>query len=567
MSLTFDDGLKVQYQAESILTSHNAPATFYIPTGDVDRGDAGAMTWAQLADLAASGFDVGGHTLDHVNLKGIDYATAYHQVCADRARLFAQGFNPVSFAYPEAAFDAQSESIVQACGFQSGRTAGACRRRGPSYAETVPPKDPYATQVLGTTYNGPITLQSLQDTVNAAALHGGGWVQMVFHVVCYQGDPGYATCMNGYRTVDDTTLTAFLDWMQNGAPAGARIRNVAQVMGGGSTVPVVAVTSPTDGQTVGSASPSITGTGASAGGNVTVAIYPGIYANGNPVATLNAANSGGSWSVTPSQPLADGTYTAAAQQTAGGLTGHSVPMTFTVDSRVAAVTLSSPTGGSTVKVAKPTFSGAAGTATGDSSTVTVKVYAGADTTGTLAQTLSATASSGAWSVTSPSDLPPGTYTAIASQASSNGNTGSSAAVTFTVDTSGPVVAVTAPVGGASLGTATPQVAGTGSGAVDASTVRVSVYAGGTATGSPVQSLTAPADGGRVVVGDRCCADRWYVYGAGGSDRWVGQCGHVGGGHVQCEVQRSGGDVDRAGGWGGVGFCDADDPGCGGDRGR
>jgi peptidoglycan/xylan/chitin deacetylase (PgdA/CDA1 family) len=232
VSLTFDDGTKSQYQAASILAGHNVHGTYYIPSGDIDRGDAGAMTWPQITDLAAAGNDIGGHTRDHMVIKGLDYATAYQQVCDDRARLVQLGFNPVSFAYPTGAFDAQAEGIVQACGYQSGRTAGSVSASGPLYAETEPPKDAYATRALGTTYNGPITLQSLQDAVNAAALHGGGWVQMLFHIVCFQADPGYATCMNGYRTIDDTTLNAFLDWMQNGAPAGVRIRDVAEVMGG-----------------------------------------------------------------------------------------------------------------------------------------------------------------------------------------------------------------------------------------------------------------------------------------------------------------------------------------------
>lgn len=233
VSFTFDDGTRSQYGVRSMFASHAAHATFYVPSGDIDRADGSTMSWAQLSGLAADGNDIGGHTRDHMVLKGLDYNTAYHQVCDDRARLIAMGFNPVSFAYPTGAFDAQSEAIVQACGYQTGRTAGSVSAAGPQYAETEPPKDPYATRALGTTYNGPITLQSMQDAVNAAAAQGGGWLQLVFHQVCYQGDASYSTCMNTYRPVDDTTLTAFLDWLQSSAPAGTRIRDVAETMAGG----------------------------------------------------------------------------------------------------------------------------------------------------------------------------------------------------------------------------------------------------------------------------------------------------------------------------------------------
>ena len=46
----------------------------------------------------------------------------------------------------------------------------------------------------------------------------------------------------------------------------------------------------------------------------------------------------------------------------------------------------------------PTFSGGAGDATGDSSTVTVKVYGGTDTSGTLLQTRNATRTGATWTI-------------------------------------------------------------------------------------------------------------------------------------------------------------------------
>jgi peptidoglycan/xylan/chitin deacetylase (PgdA/CDA1 family) len=231
VSLTFDDGLQSSYGMRSILADHSAHATFYIPSGFIDGHGAGLMTWTQISDLAADGNDIGGHTIDHPNLTRGTYDSVHHQICDDRARLMHQGFKPVSFAYPFGAFDARAESIVRACGYQTGRTAGGVSAGGPIYAETEPPQDPYASLSLGTTYNGPITLQSLEDAVIAAAQHGGGWLQLVFHEVCYQDDPSFVSCMESYRPVNDATMRAFLDWLQDGAPAGVRVRDVAEVMG------------------------------------------------------------------------------------------------------------------------------------------------------------------------------------------------------------------------------------------------------------------------------------------------------------------------------------------------
>ena len=82
----------------------------------------------------------------------------------------------------------------------------------------------------------------------------------------------------------------------------------------------------------------------------------------------------------------------------------------------------------------PTFSGAGGTATGDSSTVTVKVYSGTGTGGALVESLNATVSGGNYSVAASPALADGTYTAQASQSDAAGNVGTSGTTTFTIDT-------------------------------------------------------------------------------------------------------------------------------------
>jgi len=95
-----------------------------------------------------------------------------------------------------------------------------------------------------------------------------------------------------------------------------------------------------------------------------------------------------------------------------------------------AVTLTTPAAGA-VTNATPTLSGAAGNSTGDSNTVTVKIYSGTSATGTQIQTLSAPVSNGSWSIVSPA-LAVGNYTARAEQADAAGNTGLSSANTFTI---------------------------------------------------------------------------------------------------------------------------------------
>ncbi|MET0685559.1 MAG: Ig-like domain-containing protein, partial [Solirubrobacteraceae bacterium] len=257
--------------------------------------------------------------------------------------------------------------------------------------------------------------------------------------------------------------------------------------------PVVTVTSPAAGAVLGDSTPAIGGDRGTAAGDlptVTVRIYAGATATGSPVQTLTDGGSGATWSVTAAT-LADGTYTVQASQAdSGAATGTSNARTFRIDATAPAVTLTAPADGSRIGDTTPAYAGAAGNATGDSASVTVKVYAGATATGSPVQTLTATRSAATWTVDGSPALAEGTYTAQAAQADDAGNTGTSAARTFVVDTTAPAVALTAPDAGAVLDDHTPAITGTGStGAGDNGSVSVKVYAGTTASGSPVQTLT------------------------------------------------------------------------------
>jgi large repetitive protein len=216
---------------------------------------------------------------------------------------------------------------------------------------------------------------------------------------------------------------------------------------------------------------------------VRVRIFKGSSASGTPSAEAHATGTGGGWSSGAASPaLADGSYTAVAVQGSSHGTGEgtSEAIHFTIDTAPPHVTLSavtSPSGNTS-----PSFSGTAS----DTTTVTVRVYAGANAEGAVVATAGASGTGGSWSSgkVSPS-LPSGEYTAQAEQSSSLGNgAGTSNAVTFTVDTSSPTVTLN------SIATpsndSTPTFSGTAS---DTTTVVVRVFDSGnnevaSATGSP-----------------------------------------------------------------------------------
>ena len=145
-----------------------------------------------------------------------------------------------------------------------------------------------------------------------------------------------------------------------------------------------------------------------------------------------------SWTVT-----ASGTATATTT-TKPTTTTTTTPTTTTTTGPAPspAVTLTLPANGATVNQAKPMFSGAAGTASGNLATIAVKVYSGSSVSGTAVQTLTATASGGSWSVAASTALADGTYAAQAQQSDSAGNVGKSSANTFTVTTTPPKTTIT-----------------------------------------------------------------------------------------------------------------------------
>ena len=208
------------------------------------------------------------------------------------------------------------------------------------------------------------------------------------------------------------------------------------------------------------------------------------------VQTLTPTRTGTTWTATATT-LPQGAYTAQVRQAdSAGNAGLSSGVAFTVDTAGPVPSITAPAAASSTNSATPTLSGTAGTAGGDLATITVRVYSGASTAGTLLQTRTATASAGAWSVAATTLPSNGQYTVQATQSDAAGNAGTSAAVTFTYDTVAPAVpTVTAP--STWVTTLTPTITGTAAnGTGDNTTVTVEILSGATV----VQTLAAPRSG-------------------------------------------------------------------------
>ncbi len=256
VSLTFDDGIANQYPLafQLALQPHHMAGTFFVNTQNIGNPAAGAMTWQELTSLNQAGSEIAGHTLNEFDMTSTtDLPTLTNEACGDRQNLVNHGFYPTSFAYPYGSYNALAESVVQSCGYTTGRAAGGIDTKGPAagpvYAESIPPANQMAVRTL---YNvppspgataPPLLLANMESSITAASQNGGGWVPLVFHQICSQAnDPtNYTSCIGtSWGPVELATLNSLLDWLQNagqpgGAPLGTQVKTMGQVINGPDT--------------------------------------------------------------------------------------------------------------------------------------------------------------------------------------------------------------------------------------------------------------------------------------------------------------------------------------------
>lgn len=265
--------------------------------------------------------------------------------------------------------------------------------------------------------------------------------------------------------------------------------------------PKPTLTSPANGAALSGGEPTFTGEAAAgfgASSQVTVSVYSGALASGSPVQTLTAqVGADGSYSVAPSSPLADGQYTAVAEQDdLGGGHGSSSANTFTINTTPLVVTLNAPAT-KPLRTATPTLGGKAATSSGASSSISVLIYGGSSASGAAVRQLSGTRSSdGTFAIEVTPGLPDGQYTAVAVQQGQGGVAGKSAAQTFSIKVHPPAVTLTSPAAGSRTSDAQPVFSGAAGHVFgDSPNVTVILYDGSSTSGRRLGAMTVTAHGG------------------------------------------------------------------------
>ena len=131
--ITFDDGYLDNSTIAAVeLERRGLPACFFVATNfigsrtvpwwDVELSiEPTWMTWDDVRSLAARGFEVGAHTMDHVDLGVVNGRAARDQIVGSRTRIAAElGAEPALFSYPYGRPDQLTEANreeVRAAGF------------------------------------------------------------------------------------------------------------------------------------------------------------------------------------------------------------------------------------------------------------------------------------------------------------------------------------------------------------------------------------------------------------------------------------------------------------------
>ena len=121
VAISFDDGYDDDYaNALPILRRYGYVATAYVISGRIRATNPPGtfLTPAHVAALAAAGWEIGDHTVSHLELPALAPAFRHAQVMGAWQRIEAlTGERPATFAYPAGRFDAASIAELARDGF------------------------------------------------------------------------------------------------------------------------------------------------------------------------------------------------------------------------------------------------------------------------------------------------------------------------------------------------------------------------------------------------------------------------------------------------------------------
>jgi peptidoglycan/xylan/chitin deacetylase (PgdA/CDA1 family) len=126
ITTSWDDGHPLDLKLAEMLQKYNLPATFYVPTKNVERE---CMNPKQVAEIAQN-FEIGGHTSHHFDLTRLPLHEAKREIIESKQEIEnITGKELLSFCPPKAKINAEIIKVVKEAGFAISRTARLFTRR------------------------------------------------------------------------------------------------------------------------------------------------------------------------------------------------------------------------------------------------------------------------------------------------------------------------------------------------------------------------------------------------------------------------------------------------------
>ncbi len=119
IAITIDDAYRsVATHGLPRLKAAGFTATLFVSTAAIDDGLGGFMTWNDIRQALADGFDLGAHSVSHAHLVDLPLAAVRQEIADSNARFKAElGFVPTLFAYPYGEASLAVRAIVKDAGY------------------------------------------------------------------------------------------------------------------------------------------------------------------------------------------------------------------------------------------------------------------------------------------------------------------------------------------------------------------------------------------------------------------------------------------------------------------
>ncbi len=185
VTITFDDASRAQYEhGLRLARDHGLVGTLFVPTGligDTRAPEDWTMTWDEVREFQAAGWEIGSHARSHTRLTEMEPAAMAAEVEGSAADITERtGVAPVSFSSPFGSFSDATLEVVMAH-FRAHLSWQGHGGRNPR--DAIDPRYIGRLEVVNT-----MTAAEVCGEMVASA-RDGTWLVLLFHGIT-PGDPG-----------------------------------------------------------------------------------------------------------------------------------------------------------------------------------------------------------------------------------------------------------------------------------------------------------------------------------------------------------------------------------------